>query len=377
MLFDLQIAEYRSSTNTQSTAICLPGIDHQTFSNINELKNHVITRSNSYTFILLLDLNDQNSHVDLEDLRTQRHILAIFICINPRSNLIFHGDNVYPVVKELMAYKIKSSVVQFFEDGYNKLLALNQVAPALMFKEKAKFFKQQRFINGKINACHVLIIPLNTNDENLFDFQERLIHLCYDLCGDYEPRICTIYDYLSSNTSSNFYENPYADILCNYVKNLSPIRVYLIGNETFIPNSVSKYFFENESNDDTADEYGTKPTFIENEPISEFIRQNLANILNSTRSLTNGIIQRLNEIANDIRFPAALERANVTIQGREMVADIQLQQQAIARSESPIEFSASFHLITQAQYGTMECNDNVSDGDINNAIQSESRRFLS
>ncbi|CAF1416698.1 unnamed protein product [Rotaria sordida] len=66
-----------------------------------------------------------------------------------------------------------------------------------------------------------------------------------------------------------------------------------------------------------------------------------------------------------------------TKKGREMVADIQLQQRAIACPEISIEFSASFHLITQAQYGTMECNDNVSDGDINNAIQSESRRFLS
>ncbi|CAF1162693.1 unnamed protein product [Rotaria sordida] len=64
-------------------------------------------------------------------------------------------------------------------------------------------------------------------------------------------------------------------------------------------------------------------------------------------------------------------------EGREMVADVQLQQRAIACPEISIEFSASFHLITQAQYGTMECNDNVTDADINSMIQYGSRQSLS
>ncbi|CAF3209776.1 unnamed protein product, partial [Rotaria sp. Silwood2] len=239
MTSDLQIAEWRSRTNTQPTAICLPGISHQTFFHINELKNHVITNKNSSCFIvLIMNLNDQNSHAHLEDLKCQHHVLAIFIRVKRRSNLRFDGGNVFSVVKEIMAYKIKSTVVKFFEDTSKKLLALNEIGPAYFIREKANFFKRQRFTNGKIEACHVLIIPLNTTDENLFDFQERLIYLCDALFGDYEPRICTIYDYLPADEVIDFNEKPEADILCNYVKSLSPIRLYLIGNELHIQNSV-------------------------------------------------------------------------------------------------------------------------------------------
>ncbi|CAF3438992.1 unnamed protein product [Rotaria sp. Silwood2] len=378
MTSDLQIAEWRSRTNTQPTAICLPGISHQTFFHINELKNHVITNKNSSCFIvLIMNLNDQNSHAHLEDLKCQHHVLAIFIRVKRRSNLRFDGGNVFSVVKEIMAYKIKSTVVKFFEDTSRKLLALNQIAPARIFQDKANFFKRQCITNGKIEACHVLIIPLNTTDENLFDFQERLICLCNDLCGDYEPTVCTIYDYLPSNESIDFYENPDADIIYNYVKKLSPIRLYLIGNETFIPNSISKYFFENEINDIDQNEYDTKYSLVENQPIDIHIKLNLANVLDSTRQLTNVIIKQLDHIENDIKFPAALERANVTIQGREMVADIELQQRAIACPESSFGFSTSFHMIRQADYGATNHNDDGSDSDINNIIQYESTQSLS
>ncbi|CAF4855248.1 unnamed protein product, partial [Rotaria sp. Silwood2] len=217
---------------------------------------------------------------------------------NPRSNLRFDGGNVFSVVKEIMAYKIKSTVVKFFEDTSRKLLALNQIAPARIFQDKANFFKRQCITNGKIEACHVLIIPLNTTDENLFDFQERLIHLCYDLCGDYEPRICTIYDYLPADEVIDFNEKSEADILCNYVKSLSPIRVYLIGNELHIQNSVSKYFLKNELYNGTTNEYDEKLTFVENEPIRESIKMNLVNLLDVRQLLTNVIIKRLDQIKN-------------------------------------------------------------------------------
>ncbi|CAF3771630.1 unnamed protein product [Rotaria sp. Silwood1] len=374
----LRIAVCSSTTNTQSTAICLPGIDHQTFSDINDLKNHVVTHSNSYSFIvLLMDLNDQNSRVHLEDLKRQHHVFAIFICIKPKCNALVHGNNVFPVIKELIAYKIKSSVVKFFEDTSRKLLGLNHIGPAFILKEKANVLKQQHFTNGKINACHILIIPLNTTDENLYDCQERLIHLCNNLFDDYELTVYTLYDYLPSNERIDFNENPYADIIYNYVKKLSPIRVYLIGNENYIPNSTSKYFFENEIDDGAvADEYDTTPTLVENEPINESITQNLPNVLDVRRPVTNLIIKQLHQIENDIKFPAALERANLTIQRREMVADIELQQRAEDCLESSFEFSTSFHMIRQAENGATNHSDDTSDSNINNRIQYESTQFF-
>ncbi|CAF1162711.1 unnamed protein product [Rotaria sordida] len=369
MSYNLQIVARHSPNNTQSIPLYLSGIDQQNFSDIIEFKNHVFTHCYSVYFILLfLDLNDPYWRADLEELRRQHHVFSIIICVKPNCNLIFPGDNVSPVFKEVISYKIKSSVVKFFEVTAEKL-KLEHSALAPFFQDKANFFKQQRFASGEIKASHISIFPMNATEENLIDFQERLICLCNNLCGEYELRICTIYDYISSNENIDFSQNPDAAILYDYVKKLSPIRLYLIGNEEKIGNSVSKYFFENESDDGNIDGYYGKPTLVENEPVNESIGRNLANKLGIRRPLTNVTIKQLNQLQDDIKFPDALEEAHLTIQQREMVADIKLRQRATARSESPFEFSASFRMTAQAEYGAMEHNNNVNSEDINNMIQ--------
>ncbi|CAF4059660.1 unnamed protein product [Rotaria sordida] len=337
MSSDLRVTVCHSITNTEPIPLCLPNIDHQIFPDIKQLKNYVVTHSESFSFIvLLIDLNDRNLDADFEELKAQRHVFAIFIRVKPNCNLRFHGNNVFPVIKQRISREVESSVIQFFEDTSRKLLALNQIGLAFFFQDKANAIKKTKFY--KYTASHVLIIPLNTTDENLYDFQERLITSCNELCGDYEPRVCTIYDYFPSNEIINIYESPYADFILH---------------------------------NDNQDNYNETYTLVENQPITEHIKQILPYIFNSSLPLINRRIKRLEEIQNDINFVAALERANVILQNREMIADVELRQGITNRSESPVDISAAFRVIEQAKNGPTPHNDGDSEGDIVKKIQDD------
>ncbi|CAF4188973.1 unnamed protein product [Rotaria magnacalcarata] len=173
---------------------------------------------------------------------------------------------------------------------------------------------------------------MNTTYGNWIDFQWRCITLCNDLFPDYKPRVSTIYDYLHPHDNSDFYENPDANILCNYVKDTFSIRIYLIGNETCIPDSMCKYVFEH---DETY-------TLVENEPISDNIRMNLNTFINFGRPLTHPIKQ-LYEFENDSEFLCAIERADVTLEERIKRAVLEMGRQTAIRSESPIGFRSFDH----------------------------------
>lgn len=148
---DLQIAVCGSTHNNDPTPLCLPSVDSVILSDFTTLRNYVISHSKSHSIIVvILDLNDQNSSPVLEDLKKQTHLFAIFICVKRKCQLTVNGGNVFPVSKQLLTRKITLSVVQFFEDASKRLLALNQIAAAFLFKQKANTLKQQRFINGKV-----------------------------------------------------------------------------------------------------------------------------------------------------------------------------------------------------------------------------------
>jgi hypothetical protein len=160
-----------------------------------------------------------------------------------------------------------------------------------------------------------------------------------DLCGDYEPTVNTLYDYISQEESLHFDTNEYADIILNFVRKISGIVIYLVGNEMYIPNASSKYFYQNEFHNVDVDEYDEKHILTENEPVSPHIRSNLAAMLDCTRQSGDITLTRLDQIRDDINFPAALERVNAKLQGREMVADVEMYQRAMEPVEKSLEYS--------------------------------------
>jgi len=143
--YNLQLAICNSTSATNPVALCLPPIEQVTLPDFHTLKNYVVNHSTSNSFIILfLDLNDQYSGSDLEDLKKEAHVFAIFIRVKPGCNLTFSGGNVFPVAKQFITHKITSSVIRFFEIASEKLLGLNHIIPAYSFKKKANAIKHQR-----------------------------------------------------------------------------------------------------------------------------------------------------------------------------------------------------------------------------------------
>jgi hypothetical protein len=178
---------------------------------------------------------------------------------------------------------------------------------------------------------------LNTTDDILIDFQERLIDVCNNLCDGFEPRVYTFYDYIPLETGLLFHQNEDADIICNYIKTVSPIRFYLVGNDRSIPNSACKCLFDNELDD--GDDYDTAYTFVENQHVSDESKATLAEVLGRKWSSADMIVKELTKIQGDTNFRAALQRANDTLQARENIADVVLSRQAVDCLENPLQCS--------------------------------------
>ncbi|CAF4412851.1 unnamed protein product [Rotaria socialis] len=329
MFGNLEIAELSSSNAGPRTQLNLhTSVVHKIYKNIEEINAYVRTHSSILLFCVLVNLNDQNIHVDLDYLISEYCVLAIFVSGSLPYNSQLNGQKIFPVQKELAASKIKSGIIQCLKKAARERLQLNDIMGGLFLMWKSHDLEHTMFTNSQVDPCHVLIIPLNTTYGNGTDFQCSFITLCNNLFPDYKPIVSPIYDYLPPNDNNDFYENPDANILCNYVKNTFPIRIYLIGNETCIPDSMCKYIFEH---DETY-------TLVENEPISDNIRMNLHTIINFGRSLTHPIKQ-LYEFENDCEFFCAMKRADADRKERIKRAALEMGRQIAIRSESPIGFS--------------------------------------
>jgi hypothetical protein len=182
---------------------------------------------------------------------------------------------------------------------------------------------------------------MNVTEDDLYEFQERLINLCNDLCGEYEPTVCTLDNYFSSDENADIYGHEGVTIKCNFLKTISRIRMYLIGNEMYNLHSLSQSVLDSESNDLAQDHYDKKHTFVEYQPVTDQTKLRLANVLGSTWRSIDTIPKRLDGIRDDIEFPAALERANRSRELRTITAISELNQEATNNADSSIEVSGA------------------------------------
>jgi hypothetical protein len=182
---------------------------------------------------------------------------------------------------------------------------------------------------------------MNITEGDLLEFQERLIDACNDLCGDYEPTVCRLDDYFAWNENPDIFGAEGVAIKCVFIKKISWIRMYLIGNERHNIHSFSQALFQSESNGCEGNQYDQKYTFVEYQPVTEQTKLDLSNVLGPGWQSTNLQLKRIDNIRDDIQFVGALERVHATLPAREMVANIKLNQQATDPSDDSIEISGS------------------------------------
>jgi hypothetical protein len=132
---------------------------------------------------------------------------------------------------------------------------------------------------------------------------------------DYIPK-SEIYDKLPYGKLVFEYEDP--KIICRWLRLLSPIRMYLYGNEQIIPNEWSKQMISTEP-DQTIKRIVNDDdwcTFLENESINDDIKWNFSSKHGRTWEITQLTPIKLDTLEDNIRFRSALRRSTITYQSR-------------------------------------------------------------
>jgi hypothetical protein len=132
---------------------------------------------------------------------------------------------------------------------------------------------------------------------------------------DYIPK-SEVFDKLPYGKIIFEHEDP--KTICRWLRFLSPIRMYLYGNEHVIPDEWSKEMISNEVdhsstrivNDD--DWY----TFLENDPINDDIKWNFSAKHGRSWQVTQLTPIKIDTLVDNIRFRSALRRSNITFHAR-------------------------------------------------------------
>jgi hypothetical protein len=110
--------------------------------------------------------------------------------------------------------------------------------------------------------------------------------------------------------------------MCQLIKKLSPIRLYLYGNELSNLNDWSKLMIETEN--DLMDDEDNWIALIENEFIDNEVKWNFGFVFGRQWKICRVSPVNLDQLNDDPRFQSALRRAHITFSERqiEVTADI-------------------------------------------------------
>ncbi|CAF0772370.1 unnamed protein product [Rotaria sp. Silwood1] len=259
-------------------------------------------------------------------------VISIFYVWNENFIPTFKITKLYYIPKESIGLALTLSMIQFLRNEAEKQMKLDQIPLAKIYLRKAEKTKEWIMSNLRAEPCHILVIPLNTNSTNLANTIQSLRQYCAKF-GYPEAIICPLDDYIPK--SEIYHKLPYGKLLfeyedpkiiCRWIRYLSPIRMYLYGNEQVIPNEWSKQMISNEVdhslklivNDD--DWY----TFLENESISDSIKWNFSAKHGRTWKITQLTPIALNSLEDNIRFRSSLRRANITYYSRMSIVTAQI-----------------------------------------------------
>jgi hypothetical protein len=148
----------------------------------------------------------------------------------------------------------------------------------------------------------------------------------------------TIYDFIASKTI-NFNNQNTADdlgfkfrynqtkIICDNIKKLAPIRIYLVGNKRTIENEFSALLVEDEldNGDNDKFEYVERCTFMEHESVVDEIKRDVPGYLGCKWKVTKTIPLRLDDdIKKDTKFHQACLYVYDTLPPRETKTNLNM-----------------------------------------------------
>lgn len=125
------------------------------------------------------------------------------------------------------------------------------------------------------------------------------------------------------------------------MQELVPIRIYLVGNETRITNEWTRLLLEKEldNGQNNIFEYAERCVFMENEPVKDEIKENLAAFLGCQWQVTKTKPIRLDDIEKDRNFHDALTYILDTLEIREKKINMDLCEKYINYRDTSPDYS--------------------------------------
>jgi len=134
-----------------------------------------------FFIIVILDLFGQTIDSLLLEIGNHDNIIAIFICDNRINNLTNNQRNVFRLSKCLVTYKTTLYAIRSYESACKNLYSTDNHHFAHILEQRCNDLKRWLTLNDQVNACDILLIPLNTTDLDLDDVQQRLLEFCINL----------------------------------------------------------------------------------------------------------------------------------------------------------------------------------------------------
>ncbi|UJR37140.1 hypothetical protein I4U23_029850 [Adineta vaga] len=305
--------------------------EHSLITKISNRSNQLNSSLQRFFIICLKTIETDEDEI-FNKIEENPEVLTVFHIWNDESMPIFKYTKAYYIQKELITIAVTCKTIEFLKNEADIQTKLNQLTLTKLYMRKAEKIKEWLMSNMRAEPCHILLIPLNTNVSNLLGCIQYLKQHCTSLgypstsiriLDEYIPK-SELYDKLPYGKTIFEYEHP--EVICAWLRDLSPIRMYLYGNEQLVASEWSKQMILYE-----ADHIGREivndddwHTFIENDAIDDDIKWNFyANHAQTwkIKRMTPIKVCNLNE---NLRFRSALRRAHITYHTRRSTVTAQI-----------------------------------------------------
>ncbi|UJR38678.1 hypothetical protein I4U23_031344 [Adineta vaga] len=277
-----------------------------------------------YFLILLQPITETIVH----QFQSNHRIIKVYNKQNSIEQNLKESNQMINSFKQL-TLDITNDIILFLTTEGEKQLKLERISLVKVYYQQARILKEWMMTFFKAEPCHILLISLNSTQENLDNTQQQLQTICENL-GYNSLIIRQFHDYLPSNErhssllpySKLLFNNENPEKICQMIQNLCSIRLYLYGNELKIPSEWSNLMIENEK--ELMDDEDNWTCFIENDLISNEIKWNFSFLFGKKWQFSRVTPLDLNQLNNDPRFVSALRRSFLTYSQRQIqvTADI-------------------------------------------------------
>jgi hypothetical protein len=165
-----------------------------------------------------------------------------------------------------------------------------------------------------------------------------------------EFRIHTLFDYIPEDENNpddqsytGYLEKRYKGDICHTIMELSFMRIYVVGEETYILNKWSQKLVEIERdiNQDHLMKYVDRCSFIMNQRLENQFAHDLAPIFGGgTWQIQRAFAKTLDEVDNDPDFRRSLRYIHPRLEDRETRVNLELYQRSSVDSKDMTRFSS-------------------------------------